>query len=280
MKLFQGRELVVATKHKKESVIAPALEAALGVTCSVDADLDTDQFGTFTGEIERGDDPIGAARNKCLAAMDRTGCDLAVASEGSFGPHPTLFCAPADDEIVLLIDKLNSLEILGRELSLSTNFNGQAVQNPEELLAFAEKARFPTHSLIIRDKKDSRHFIVKGIDRKSQLIEAFSRALEIYGSAFVETDMRALYNPTRMGVIRQAVHNLIDKAYSTCPKCSTPGFAVTEIRPGLPCGLCSLPTRSALFHVYVCAKCGFIYEDKFPIRLTVENPMYCDYCNP
>jgi hypothetical protein len=51
--MFNKRKLIIATKHKKESVIALKLEKVLGVSCFIDADFDTDTFGTFSGEIER-----------------------------------------------------------------------------------------------------------------------------------------------------------------------------------------------------------------------------------
>ena len=60
--MFEGRKLLIATKHKKEIVIAPILEKELGVTCFVAPDLDTDELGTFTGEVERRDDPFTTAR--------------------------------------------------------------------------------------------------------------------------------------------------------------------------------------------------------------------------
>ena len=92
--MFEGRPLIIATKHEKEKVIAPILEKELGVKCFLALDLDTDKLGTFSGEVERHDDPITTARKKCLLAMELTNCDLAVASEGSFGPHPTIFLFP------------------------------------------------------------------------------------------------------------------------------------------------------------------------------------------
>jgi hypothetical protein len=58
--MFKGRSLVIATK--KEKVIAPLLEEALGIVCFVPEDFDTDTLGTFTGEIERKLDPISTAR--------------------------------------------------------------------------------------------------------------------------------------------------------------------------------------------------------------------------
>ena len=121
--MFEDRNLIIATKHKKEDVIAPILEKELGVKCFVSSDLDTDLLGTFTGEIERKEDPVSSARNKCYMAMELTNCDLAIASEGSFGPHPTLFFIPADDEILVFVDKKNGLEIIAREISTESNFN-------------------------------------------------------------------------------------------------------------------------------------------------------------
>lgn len=55
--MFQGRKLLIATKHEKEKAIASIFEKELGVKCFVAPNLDTDTLGTFTGEIERKDDP-------------------------------------------------------------------------------------------------------------------------------------------------------------------------------------------------------------------------------
>lgn len=68
--MFKGRNLLIATKHEKEKVIAPILEKELGVKCVVATNLDTDALGAFTGEVERKDDPVTTARNKCIMAME------------------------------------------------------------------------------------------------------------------------------------------------------------------------------------------------------------------
>jgi hypothetical protein len=102
---FTGRTLVLATMHGKESVILPPLEARLGVRGVVAPGLNTDQFGTFTGEIPREGSPLEAARRKVLAALDATGARLGVASEGSFGPHPAIPFLAADVELLLLVDR-------------------------------------------------------------------------------------------------------------------------------------------------------------------------------
>ena len=121
--MFQGRTLLIVTKHEKQKVIGPILEKELGVNCVVTDNFDTDILGTFTGEIERMDNPINTARHKCLMAMELANCDLAISSEGSFGPHPSLPFITAEDEFLLFLDKKNNLEIIVREISTETNFN-------------------------------------------------------------------------------------------------------------------------------------------------------------
>jgi len=278
--MFEGRTLVIATKHEKEKVIAPVLEKELGVKCVVAENFDTDILGTFTGEIEREHDPITTARNKCLMAMELNNCDLAVASEGSFGPHPTIFFVHADDEILLFVDKKNDLEIISRELSTDTNFNGQEIKTEEQLKDFAERAKFPGHGLIIRKAKEDFTEIIKGITNWEKLKAIFHRFIEKYGTAFIETDMRAMYNPTRMKVIEKATKKLTDKINSRCPQCNTPGFGITDRKAGLPCSLCGFKTRSTLSYLYTCQKCAYTKEEMYPNNKTTEDPMYCNMCNP
>ena len=278
--MFKGRNLLIATKHKKEEVIGPILEKNLGVKCIVSSNFDTDALGTFTGEIERKEDAISTVRNKCLMAMELNNCDLAVASEGSFNPHPTLFFAAADDEFLIFIDKINDLEIIVRELSAETNFNGSEIKSERELMEFIDSVQFPSHRLIIKKDKEDLTEMVKGIGSYEQLMTTFNDFISKYGSAYIETDMRAMYNPTRMKIIEKATYKLINKINTLCPVCKFPGFGVTEIKSGLPCHWCHFPTKSTLSHIYTCQKCSFIKEEKFPNNKQTEDPMYCDVCNP
>ncbi len=278
--MFEGRRLIIATKHHKEKVIAPLLEKALGVTCFIDESFDTDTLGTFSGEIERMQDPISTARLKCLKAMELNNCDLGIASEGSFGTHPSNAFASADDELLIFIDKKNNLEIIARELSTETNFNGKKIRNEKDLVDFAELVKFPSHALILKKSKEATEDMVKGITSFAVLKEAFTILLEKYHSVFAETDMRAMYNPSRMAVIEAAAEKLVNKIQSFCPECNTPGFGVTDLKTGLPCDLCGLPTKSTLSLIYTCQKCQYLGEDLYPNNKKVEDPMYCGFCNP
>ncbi len=278
--MFQNRKLLIATKHQKENVIAPILEKELGVICFIDETFDTDTLGTFTGEIERELDPISTAREKCLRAMKINDCDLGISSEGSFGPHPSMFFMSADDEFVIFIDKKYNLEIIARELSTETNFNGKDLKTENELLDFANSIGFPEHGLILRITKDDVSEIHKGITDLELLKTVFNHLHSKYHSVYAETDMRAMYNPTRMNVIKKAAEKLVEKIKSVCPECQMPGFGITQAKKGLECSLCGSPTNSTLSNIYQCQHCKYTKEVMFPNNKKTEDPMYCDYCNP
>ena len=280
MEIFEGRRLIIATKHKKESVIAPLLEEHLGVQCFVPTDFDTDKLGTFTGEIERKNDALTTVRQKCLLAMEEYQCDLGIASEGSFGPHPSIFMAHADDEFLIFIDKKNNLEIIVRELSLDTNFNATTVNCFQNLVDLVKTVGFPEHGVILKITSEEVPTVVKGIQTWELLEESFNTLSAINSQVVAETDMRAMYNPTRMKVIEKAAHKLVEKINSLCPQCHVPGFGVVNIKSGLPCEWCGSPTNSTKSHIYKCQKCNFEQENMFPNDKKTEDPMFCDYCNP
>lgn len=281
--LFNNRVAVLATMHKKERVIAPLLKKELGIKVTV-PQFDTDQFGSFTREIERSGTQIEAARLKAEQVLLLTGESLGIASEGSFAPHPSLFYASCNREIVIFIDRENDLEIIGEELSFDTNHNHLKVSNIQQAMDFAQKVGFPEHGLVVmqKDYPDSSDEIIKGINTEAALIEAINNSLKksADGTVHLETDMRAMYNPTRMKNIEKATCNLIEKIKCLCPKCSTPGFDIIQRIPGLPCEWCSAPTTLTNSVIYKCQKCGFKKEKLFPDGKQFANPANCMYCNP
>lgn len=278
--LFRGRKLVIATMHGKEQVLAPVLQEALGVDLILPASFNTDAFGTFSGEIPRELSPDAAAIAKCSLAMQLTGCDLAVASEGSFGPHPILGFVPTNEEWLFLVDRKHNLQISAKEVSTATNFDAKICFNIDELISFADKVQFPSHALMLMPAQDDYRDIVKGITNLTALKTAAESFLSAHGQVFAATDMRAMYNSSRMKVIAAAAQKLIDKIFCACPECGMPGFEVKEVLSGLPCSACSFPTRSSLAWVYICSHCGHRKKDVYPHEKTTEDPMYCDRCNP
>lgn len=282
--LFNNRVGILATMHQKEKVIAPLLQQELGIKVIVPSNFNTDIFGTFTREVKRSGTQIAAARLKAEKALDITGETLAIASEGSFVPHPSLPFIYSNREIVILLDKKNNLEIIGEEFSLETNFNYQIVNNFEEAKDFAIKVGFPEHGLVTKFELSATNDIkiIKGITTEEKLLETVNFALNnsLDGQIHIETDMRALYNPTRMKNINKATHDLVRKVNSHCPNCSAPGFSITESIKGLPCAICYMPTSLTRAVIYQCKKCGFSQENLFIDGNEFADPSQCPYCNP
>ncbi|HRG59904.1 MAG TPA: hypothetical protein PK323_13190 [Bacteroidia bacterium] len=278
--MFKNRNLVIATKHQKEAVIAPLFEKEFGVKCIVPANINTDLLGTFSGEIERENDALTTIRTKCLMGMNMLQCDLGIASEGSFGMHPSAFFLPANNELMMFIDSKNNLEITASVLSTETNFNAREIHTLIELDEFCEQTMFPEHALILKDKKDNFSRLEKDLNTYEKLVPMFEEFVKLYGKAYVETDMRAMYNPSRMKVIAQVSQKLIENIKSNCPVCSTPGFIINKNIPGLPCELCLNPTYEILGVEYLCKKCFYTSITNYPDGKKFSDPGRCNFCNP
>jgi hypothetical protein len=272
---FEGRKIVIATKHGKENVIGPALQEAFRMNYSVAA-FDTDLLGTFSGEVERVFTPLEAAREKCRIALEADDAELAIASEGSFGTHPTLYFMPSDEEILLLVDRKNDLEIAVKHTSLQTNYGYFSIESDEPLADFLKRVKFPSHALMVKESG----YLEKGIQTSEQLDRAINECLSLHGQYQLMTDMRAMYNPSRMEVIQEATDKLIQKMQSQCPACSRPGFGIKDALTGLLCSSCSMPTRSIKAVMYMCAGCHYTEKADFPEGKMEEDPMFCDFCNP
>ena len=278
--MFEGRSLFIATNHHKEAVIQPILERELNVNCFSIPLFNTDQFGTFSGEIERSQSPVDTLKAKCQLGFDVTACDLVIATEGSFGAHPDLpFCA-AHDELILLMDFKNNVSFSARILTTETNFQGKKIRSEEELIAFVESIDFPNQAIILRNKEQSMLYLKKGINDWDELLTAFRVCMRRHDNVFVETDMRAMHNPLRMKQIEQLTLKLMAQLKVLCPSCEMPGYGVTSVLPGLPCWICETPTSSVLTHVLTCTACQHQEEVYFPNGRQTEEPTFCPACNP
>ena len=284
MSEFAGRMAVIATMHRKEQAIAPLLESAFDLKTLVPQNFDTNVFGTFTRDVDRPADQRTTARIKAEAALDLTGETLAIASEGSFGPHPNIPLLPCDRELVLLLDRQHDLEIVGEVLSTETNYRSRTIRSFAEALTFSEAVGFPKHGLVVMPAASGQPTdrITKGIVTEAALKSAVEAALRQSdaGTLHIETDMRALYNPTRMAAIAEATQALLDAIARRCPQCDCPGFSEVQRFPGLPCSLCKTPTLLTLSLLYECQRCQFQHKELFPDGEQAADPALCPYCNP
>lgn len=280
MNTFLGKKICIATAHRKEIVIAPVVEQGLSVECVVPAFLDTDSLGTFSGEVSRKGSVLDTLRAKCALAMKENPTDFVLASEGSFGAHPSSPFLPANFEMVLLIDTKSGREFTGSFWTTDTNFSGTAISNEEEMELFMKRIGFPTHGLILRKDAQSIEPIFKGLTTDETLWETYAHLKQNFGTVYAETDMRAMFNPKRMAAIGKATENLVATILSLCPNCDAPGFSIQKMEPGLPCAWCKQSTRSPLYALYKCNQCDHEEKSYYPLQKETEEPQFCDYCNP
>jgi hypothetical protein len=73
--------------------------------------------------------------------------------------------------------------------------------------------------------------IWKDISNFNQLKEVTDKLLSkiFTKKIFIETDMRAHKNPTRMKAIKYACENLLTGLQSFCPSCKSPGYIISNI---------------------------------------------------
>lgn len=280
---FAGRRLGIATMHGKERVIGPALMGVLPLTgFNVIPDVETDLFGAFSGEVQRTLDPLTTCIQKAKHGSDVSGMDLVIASEGSFGPYPPAPFISCNEEILVLFDARDNTVFECKHVSLETVYGGERCQRLAEVTAFAQRMKFPEHHLVLRSKEkweqgDALH---KGIHEDSYLRSCAESILAQHGSCWVETDMRAMGNPTRMQVIAQTAERFAKELAATCPACGECWFRITEALPGLPCELCGWPTQSVRAYRSSCRSCEHQCDVPRPDGMMTEEPGHCQHCNP
>lgn len=281
---YQGATIILATKHAKSFGIVPPFWKHLQASV-LECVLDTDSLGTFSGEIERKGNALECARRKCEWALELLGqkADYFLASEGSFGPHPAIPFLASDQEILYFIDRKRGFHLHLVHASEKTNYQTKAIHTMDQLEAFAAAAQFPSHALTLRPNDRSlKNMIFKGVVDHTQLINAFKTAQTASpdGTVWVETDMRANVNPSRMTVIGELAERLARRLSALCHSCQTPGWGIIRTQSGLRCEFCKSPTRIIASEIYGCVLCT--HQETLPRSdgLKFAPQMYCDFCNP
>ncbi len=287
-RIYERASIIMPTKHAKSLAVAPAFFNILGSNI-LEYVLDTDTLGTFSGEVERLGSSIDCARRKCTWALEILGdkVDYVLASEGSFGPHPAIPFIACNEEILYFIDRKRGFHLHLRILSEKTNYHMQVADTWDEILDFAHSATFPSHGLIMRpNNRNEPGFLFKGILNKQLLKDAFAKCSSQSkdGKVWVQTDMRAHMNPSRMTVIGELAEKMARRLNTLCPSCKTPGWGQVGVEKGLPCEYCHQPTDMVSHDVFGCVLCDhqevFLRTDEVKGGIKLAPQMYCMICNP
>jgi len=277
--VYSGQRVALLTQHGKQTPLAEVLSHRLGCQLEHVSGYDTDQLGTFTRDIARSGSQLDAARSKARIGMTLSGLPIGLASEGTFGSDPYLFMLPYNSELLIWIDDRLGIEVVATS-SGKTNFAHRVINSWVEAKAFAESAGFPEHHLIVRPGNENHPKFLKGSLDWPSLQEAVTWAMNLDPNqqVFIETDMRAFANPTRMENIRLAAEELARRLNSLCPACGTPGFAKTDLIRGLPCEECGLPTEEAKADIHRCVRCE--HQSVVARERRFAAARNCGYCNP
>lgn len=301
-------QISLLTQHKKLPLIASALmqyhhepvnAMTADITTSTGADIpkrimpwqhsawqlldqyDTDQLGTFSGDIARVHSQFDTAILKAKLAAILGGGRIGVGSEGSVAPGPAGAWFPYHTEMVAWWDEALQWAVVGYAHAPAQS----RVQIATDLASL--QAQWQSHDyqqqalqMKVLDGGDAVPSvpIVKGIRNEAELCQAWLQLHQIGASVEVSYDYRAHCSQRRQQVIVSAAKDLAQRLTQTCPCCATPGFVVTDTIKGLPCAACDLPTQQVKTLIYQCQHCG--YQQQISTKTTVADPMHCQFCNP
>lgn len=273
-KLAALAPLALLTQHGKLDAVRTPLEGA-GFAVFIQGGFDTDALGTFTGEMARRGSQLDAALAKARKAAELSGARFGLGSEGSFGPDPHIGMSPWACEVLAWWDAELGYGVHAVEQGLQTNFAQTRAQSLTQARTFASEAGFPSHGVIV-GKPGDLHFNKEVPPHEHALEGAVTLALQS-GPVWLETDMRAHRNPTRMAMIARCAERLAEQLRCTCPACEAPGFGPKAPLRGARCECCSLPTSAIRARLLGCDRCGHQQEEM--LRESVPASQ-CDYCNP
>ncbi|MCD8520663.1 MAG: hypothetical protein LRY72_00085 [Saccharospirillaceae bacterium] len=199
------------TRHGKGPLLAAALRPQEIGVISI-AHWDTDQLGTFSGEIERPMPAPQVVRLKAILAADLSGCGLGLGSEGSFGGGPYPGLLPWQQELVALFNHDTGQCVTGVAAGPAPLGVQQLADEPALALLLS---RYPGQGWIVRHAG----LTCKGLTTAAQILERVSA-----WPLTLEPDWRAMHSPLRAQRIRAAADNLAQRLAAHCPACQRPRF--------------------------------------------------------
>lgn len=277
---YSQKEIALTTKHEKLKLIKPAFNEYIG--CNIfEVTLDTDQLGTFSGEVARVAPPREIAIQKARLGMNSTGSPIGIASEGSIGPDPMVPFINSNIEHLVLVD--DDQEIVISEVHRSFDIVAATISATlkTDLTDFLQKADFPNQRLIVRSSKKADGNCIKGIADPDELTEAIAKVSRSSpdGLVIVESDLRAMHSPSRQRNIAEVAKLLAIRVSQLCPDCQLPGWGRVGYEKGLYCSECGLDNPSAIRQeILGCVKCEHV---ELGMVISSElDPAQCNFCNP
>lgn len=272
---YSNQSIVFATMHGKERLAAHPFSELLDARVVAPDHLDTDQLGTFAGDIPRTLSPLAAARVKARLGMQITGLPYGLASEGTFRSG---LVAAETTEILLFIDAERGVELVERASGPSPLPSAQHVETIGSALDFAQKVGFPKQGVLLRECRETTTVTHKNVPSVSALVTIVERGLDEGHALTVLPDHRAHRSPSRANRIRALCDRMATRLATPCPACEAPGYGLVDVRRDLSCSLCGAPTATIAAEILGCPVCD--HRERRPSPAKRADPAECDRCNP
>ena len=269
--------IAFGTQHNKARLVAPFFTALPELTLREVA-IDTDQFGTFSGDVPRVLSPQECALQKAKLAAQAAGTRYGLGSEGSIGVHPAMPFMTSDVEHLVFWDEQQHVALTESVLGPIATVTGTFSSWDECHSAFSGHT-FEGHFLICRSP-DQPSVVVKGIRSEAELHEAFLACQAQLGDqrVTVESDLRAMCSASRQNNIAAVAEKMAARLSQSCPSCEKWGWGLEKNVYGVPCSDCGTLSPHALREkVVVCEYCQY---EQVEVSYPSCSPAQCVVCNP
>ncbi|WP_407685729.1 DUF6671 family protein [Mycobacterium sp. HUMS_1102779] len=276
---YAGTVIAMGTMHGKEHQVAPPFADVLDARVVAPAGIDTDQFGTFTGEVTRTSTPSDTATAKARLAMRAAGVPYGLASEATYGAWFGMLAV--HEETLVFVDDVRGIRVVEGVDTPGAPGPPRSVGGAGEGVDAARSFGFPRQGAAVKAAVGDRVRVFgKGITDTGTLIGVVGAALALADDnrAWVEPDLRAHHNPSRRDVLAALAGRLARRLATPCPGCGCPGYGKVASRDGLPCRACGCPTTLIAADVHGCPACT--HSSTVTRSRADAAPRFCPACNP
>ena len=271
-------QIALATKHGKLDQLAPAFDRLSDFELVL-AEIDTDAFGTFSGEIPRTSSPLETAIAKAKAGAVHLGLDYGLASEGTIGPNPSTPWATVDHELLVLVCLSRNLTIYETHQSADIIAKSQTLAPGSDLENAFAAFDLPNHAVNLSYSNSDSHSIEKGLRDTEQLRTRIESLWEQGFEVLLDSDFRAMSSPSRQANIAACAQKLVTRIAANCPGCGEIGFGKISYEFGVACISCGeVNPRIPHTEKHGCVSCE--YSQSQSLGVTSIDPSRCDGCNP
>src|ERR687898_2953043 len=172
---YAGQRIGLATMHAKELAVAPPFRRLLDAEIVVAPQLDTDELGTFSGEVPRPDAVVETCVMKAELAFRSLDVDCAIANEGSYGPIDAVPLVPSGVEIMAFLDRRRGIRIIETLSTHRTNWRLMRFKAGDPGVPSVAKAMgFPRYGVFVVCSSDWSHPI-KGLTTVDDVVSAMNQ---------------------------------------------------------------------------------------------------------